>query len=357
MAHAVSDPALHVTTSASGAGPLPAGLCCPGCRGTLSWEERTGRCPSCGQVASVWGGDVTDFLGVAGARVEAILEWTDEALARAERGLIGLATGDPPAGIDRAELVALGLVDADTRLTGLGFKVAYHLAENRRQAAGDAIADAVLDALGVGAEARLLDVGGGAGQTLRLLTPRHPAERVVLDAEPEGLALGRRLVEGAGEDVRFVRASGHELPFADDRFTHVVCRGALNCMHQRTALGEMARVLRPGGALYLRIEGFGQDVAQVASAVRARRARLVARHLRDLALGVVLGLTSRQAAPGGRFVGYRNFATVRGVRRTLGRVGCEVRSVTTLVSYFGMPQAVEIVARKLHPRPRQGVTL
>src|SRR5205823_3574384 len=51
----------------------------------------------------------------------------------------------------------------------------------------------------------------------------------------------------------FVRCLSEHLPFRAESFDVIVCRVALPYMDNRMALGEMARVLRPGGRLLLKI--------------------------------------------------------------------------------------------------------
>jgi SAM-dependent methyltransferase len=316
----------------------------------MTWGETEGHCTRCGRPARRWHGRIPDLLdeGESNRRAAAILDWPDEALPRVERGLRDLQEGRAPADDDRVELEARGLI-AEGRLTALGRKVTYHLVEHHRQAGDDFIAAEVLDRAGLGDGAHVLDVGGGAGQSLRQLAPRRPAERVGLDHDLEALALGGRMADAAGEDIRFIRASAYALPFPDGRFTHVLSRVALNYMHQRLALEEMARVLRPGGVLYGRIAGLGQDLTQLAD---ARDVRTVLRHLRDLGLGVVLELTGRQAMPGGRYTGDYAFATARRVGRALRHAGCEPVYVAVTQRRGGLPRSVEILARRHDHGPR-----
>jgi SAM-dependent methyltransferase len=290
-----------------------------------------------------------DFLGTEDRLAAAIHEWPGEVLPCVQRGLLALQAHRPLAADDRAELLARGLIGPDGGLSEQGRKVGYHLAEYVRQARGDFVTADVLQRVGLEADARVLDVGCGAGQSLHLLAGRRPAELVGLDSDLEALLLGCRLAEATGEDLRFVRASAHALPFGDGRFTHVLSRVALNYMHQRLALGEMARVLRPGGVLYCRVAGLGQDAAQLAE---ARSARVLMQHLRDLAMGLVLEATGRQALPGGRYTSGYAFATARRIGRNLRLAGCEIISVSVLRRYAWLPRNVEVLARKRHAGPR-----
>jgi SAM-dependent methyltransferase len=293
-------------------------------------------------VAAWIGGRIPDFLPAAGAAAGSLLELPPAFLDRAEAWLRALEAGTAVGPAAAAELEARGLAGPGPRLTPLGAKLAYHLAETRCQAEGDWIAGA-LGGAPPGPAARVLDVGCGAGQTLRLLGPGSPGARVGVDVDAEALALGRLLADGRASAPAFVRASAHALPFADGHFSYVLCRVALNYMHQRRALAEMARVLAPGGRLYLHAEGPGYDLRLLAA---ARRPAQLAGGLRDLLWGTGLALLGRQPAPGRRATGGRAFATARRAARVLGRAGCAAAPARVTARHLGLPAGFELLAEK-----------
>jgi len=105
--------------------------------------------------------------------------------------------------------------------------------------------EAGLDALGITAGTRLLDVGCGAGLALSLAAVRG-AEITGLDAAPAMVAHARRCVPGA----RIDQGDIEDLPFADGSFD--VVTGFNSFQYAATpaaALTEARRVLRPGGRL------------------------------------------------------------------------------------------------------------
>jgi SAM-dependent methyltransferase len=108
-----------------------------------------------------------------------------------------------------------------------------------------------LDALGVAAGTRLLDVGCGAGLALRYAADRG-AEAAGLDASAAMVAHARRRVPGA----QVVQGDIEELPFADGRFDVVT---GFNSFQYATspghALREAARVLAPGGRILVLVWG------------------------------------------------------------------------------------------------------
>lgn len=104
--------------------------------------------------------------------------------------------------------------------------------------------------LGEGPGPRLLDVACGTGILLDEVARRWPTvEAWGVDASPEMLRLARsRLPASAG----LVLGDVHRLPFADAAFHTVTSTSALHHWPRpERALGEMARVTRPGGRLVL----------------------------------------------------------------------------------------------------------
>ena len=99
---------------------------------------------------------------------------------------------------------------------------------------------------GLGAGERELDVGAGTGDLARALAKAGPSGRVVaLDLAPEMLARARTRADVA---LSFVIGSAEALPFPDALFSCVVAGFAVrNFGDLPRALGDMRRVLRPGG--------------------------------------------------------------------------------------------------------------
>ncbi len=101
---------------------------------------------------------------------------------------------------------------------------------------------------------RVLDVGCGAGQELWPFVSAG-AFGVGTDLAREVGVLGRQKFRRGGFDSRvaFLRSTAEQLPFASSAFDVVVSRLALPYMDNPRAIAEMARVLRPGGVLLLKI--------------------------------------------------------------------------------------------------------
>lgn len=99
---------------------------------------------------------------------------------------------------------------------------------------------------------RILDVGCGLGGPAREMATTHGARVVGIDLEAT-------LVERATDDARAARLGDRcsfqvvepgPLPFGDESFDIVVSAGAITQTHDKAQLlGEVRRVLRPGGWL------------------------------------------------------------------------------------------------------------
>ena len=107
-----------------------------------------------------------------------------------------------------------------------------------------------VNATGVRAGMRVLDLAGGTGDLALLFAERvGPGGEVVLtDINGAMLALGRDRMVNAGRLVPAVQCDAEKLPFPNAHFDCVsIAFGLRNVTRKEQALAEMARVLKPGG--------------------------------------------------------------------------------------------------------------
>jgi SAM-dependent methyltransferase len=99
--------------------------------------------------------------------------------------------------------------------------------------------------------AAVLDVPCGGGVALRGLRPEQRVRYVAADIAEAMLERTGREAERRGlRQVELRRADVEELPFADGEFDLCVSFTGLHCFpHPRRAIGELGRVVRPGGRL------------------------------------------------------------------------------------------------------------
>jgi ubiquinone/menaquinone biosynthesis C-methylase UbiE len=102
------------------------------------------------------------------------------------------------------------------------------------------------------ADEEVLNVGCGTGVFERRILKKHPAQPMTgTDLSEKMLAAARRKTH-FGSRACFLQADAHALPFEEASFDVVVSASAPHYFaNPLAALGEMARVVRPGGRVVL----------------------------------------------------------------------------------------------------------
>ena len=99
----------------------------------------------------------------------------------------------------------------------------------------------------------VLDVATGTGDLALTIQKRlHPGHIVGVDISEGMLAIGRQKIEkkGLSQQISLQYGASEALPFTDQTFDAVtVAFGVRNFEHLERGLGEMFRVLKPGGKL------------------------------------------------------------------------------------------------------------
>ncbi len=114
-----------------------------------------------------------------------------------------------------------------------------------------------LTAHGFGGHGRVLDAGCGFGQWTLALAELN-SQVVAIDHKAERLMFVRRALAAAGHtNVAVRRAQLDRLPDDLGTFDAIFCYSVLPWTPWRQVIPELARVLRPGGLLYVNAQGFG----------------------------------------------------------------------------------------------------
>ena len=97
---------------------------------------------------------------------------------------------------------------------------------------------------------RILDVAYGKDAGAMLLAERHDCSLLGVDTHTFAAEVARRAAaRGLAGRVAFVIGDGGRLPVRDAAFDVAMCIGAPSIVGTERCLAEMARALRPGGAL------------------------------------------------------------------------------------------------------------
>ncbi|HEX5928289.1 MAG TPA: methyltransferase domain-containing protein [Solirubrobacterales bacterium] len=112
-----------------------------------------------------------------------------------------------------------------------------------------AVADGVVEGLGVEAGQDFLDVATGSGNAA-IAAARRGARVSGLDLVPELIEAARARAAGEGLEIEFVVGNAEELPFADGSFDRVSSVfGVMFAPRHQQGADELARVTRPGGSI------------------------------------------------------------------------------------------------------------
>lgn len=122
----------------------------------------------------------------------------------------------------------------------------------------DALRSEMVDLLGIGPDATVLDLGCGTGEDSIHIVRRldHRGSLFMLDLAAGMLELSRQKLSDSEASVEWLQGNGCYLPFADNAFDAVFHFGGINEFSEpRRALNEMTRVTRVCGKVVVGDEG------------------------------------------------------------------------------------------------------
>jgi demethylmenaquinone methyltransferase / 2-methoxy-6-polyprenyl-1,4-benzoquinol methylase len=173
------------------------------------------------------------------------LERYREAFEEMELGLKARAEGRPgPASSGKEQAQAL-FADLPGRYDKLGAALSLFQDPRWRRA--------MVGTVGARASDRVLDVATGTGLVAEELVRAYGCRVVALDQSAAMLERARAKLEAdpaLAERVELIAGEAESLPFADGEFDHLTFTYLLRYVNDpATTLGELARVVRPGGRL------------------------------------------------------------------------------------------------------------
>jgi SAM-dependent methyltransferase len=173
---------------------------------------------------------------------------------------------------------------------------------------------------------RVLDIGCGAGHELIPFVRDCGALGIGIDVVPETGRIGFELFAASVPQgkVTFVRGEAEALPFRNSCFDVVICRLALPYMENDRALAEMARVIRSGGILLLKIHHAAYYLNKMKEGLLSRDALSIIHSARVLLAGSIYFTTSVQ--PRTHFTGGETFQTKGLLRRKLSGLGLVIQN-------------------------------
>ena len=109
----------------------------------------------------------------------------------------------------------------------------------------------LVEACGIGPDARVLDVAAGTGNA-SIPAAQRGATVTASDLTPELFDAGRRRAQAAGVELEWAEADAEHLPFGDASYDVVMSSiGAMFAPHHQPVADELVRVCAPGGTIGL----------------------------------------------------------------------------------------------------------
>ncbi|MFY9619534.1 MAG: class I SAM-dependent methyltransferase [Pyrinomonadaceae bacterium] len=176
---------------------------------------------------------------------------------------------------------------------------------------------------------RVLDIGCGVGQMLYPFVALKGALGVGLDEAEQACRMGHDFYSThvPSARIKFVYGQAEKLPFPDASFDAVNCGLALPYMDNARAFDEIARVLRPGGVLLLKIHHARYYLGDLWRGLVSRKLLHMVHAGRVLSVGAIYHLTGIQ--PDNRLLGHETFQTRWLLRRELAQRGFTIERERT----------------------------
>jgi len=96
---------------------------------------------------------------------------------------------------------------------------------------------------------KILDIGSGKGVTACYLAQEYQCDIVGVDLSEKMIEYAKEIAakKGLGEEVSFIKADAHNLPFEDESFDIVLAECTTVLLNKERAFSEFLRVTKSGG--------------------------------------------------------------------------------------------------------------
>jgi SAM-dependent methyltransferase len=184
----------------------------------------------------------------------------------------------------------------------------------------------------------VLDVGCGPGYHMRILLDQ--GHRVVgIDPDFD------RVRDCRDQGMSTLQALGERLPFGDGTFDGVVCKVVLPYTREEVVVGEIARILKPGGQCYMQCHGAGYYLRYAITPMEWRQSVHGVRTLINTWVWVATG----RRLPG--FLGTSIYQSRRRLAKYYRQHNLRVHEETPSPTYFALPVfTYQVLEKGVSPR-------
>lgn len=253
-----------------------------------------------------------------------------------------------------------GFYDVGTQVLMTIWSESFHVGywhddddDTPNQQAVERMEDELFGRLGVSADSRVLDVGCGIGTPAFRLARTTGAQVLGITIDPGEVELSNRRAaeQGLTGQVEFEHADALALPYPDDSFDAAVAIESLIHMDRVPALREIARVVRPGGAIVI------SDLLQREELAAAEQAEL-AKILEAMALTPINTLDSYRDLVSASGLTLLELADITPHTHRTGSAMAESakENYDDLVGRFG-DEAVGVLEHMMNPMMETGMLL
>jgi len=101
----------------------------------------------------------------------------------------------------------------------------------------------------IGKNTKVLDIASGTGESAFYLVQNFGCHVTGIDISDSMIKRARKKAIDTGIIIKFKKGDAHDLAFDDNTFDVVISECAVSFLNKEQAIGEMVRVVKPGGSV------------------------------------------------------------------------------------------------------------